>query len=574
MSTGIRKVVKKTGGSTGIRPPANRRVPTGGATRRPQREAASSRAAPAPPPADTQASTDYTLMSAPRERTHNVMRMLTSKQVDFGKFTPPVRMRRQNRDYYRVKNKKRNEEEEEQQQGEQIAGEMGEERPKADMNLIADAGGARRNKRNLFKKRTKQVYFADEEKRRLDIEEARPWILEDDDEKEVWTGELEGGQSSEYVLFVLAEDGFRVVPVDRWYKFNPKLKYNTMSLDEAEEELQRMQKAHAKRDLWIMHRRNQQQEQQKLKQEQEQQKLAGGLNLGSAKSTLVEYESYAFSDDDNGSGDEGKPRRPNRDRGKHGGLDEIEFEMEFEDDEELGDVRFEYNEEEESNRQRERVHTSMFASDDEDEDLFGDSKQSDSKDVKQLRKLMRKREGNADYESDREENPYLSEDDETSDESDQDQNKSPTSPTDPQKPAADSEAAKPAAASSASAASTSAKKRKRMSVASHPHHAARAGSPTSASADNSRLKHHKSSASMASSASAAAAKPSASSPSGALITKQEIIDLIRNGVSDIRELISHVRKKLQANPENRKRIYEMLKEVATYKNNKLTLKKP
>ncbi|KAJ2628492.1 transcription factor IIF subunit tfg1 [Coemansia sp. RSA 1290] len=531
MSTGIRKAVKKTGGSTGIRPPASRRAPAAAAAaaaaaRRPQ---PAPRAPPQPQPADTQSSTDYTLMSAPRERTHNVMRMLTPKPVDFEQFTPPIRMRRQNRDYYRVKNRKRNEEEAE---AEAEAEQLEEERPKVDMNLIADAGGARRNKRNLFKKRTKQVYFADEEKRRLDIEEARPWILEDDEEKEVWTGELEGGQSSEYVLFVLAEDGFRVVPVDRWYKFAPKLKYNTMTLDEAEEELQRMQKAHAKRDLWIMHRRNQQEQK---KQEQQQ---PGGPSLGAAKSSLVEYESYAFSDDEDKQG-------RSKDSGKHGGLDEIEFEMEFEDDEELGDVRFEYNEEEESNRQRERAHTSMFASDDEDDDLFGD-KPGDSKDAKQLRKLMRKREGNVDYESDREENPYLSEE-ESSDESDHGQK-----PAEPQKPA-ESEPRpaepKPAAAS--------AKKRKRLSVA--PHHAAHPASPT----DHSRLKHHKS---------AAAVKPS--SPSAALITKQEIIELIRSGVSDIRELISHVRKKLQANPENRKRIHEMLKEVATYKNNKLTLKKP
>ncbi|KAJ2579229.1 transcription factor IIF subunit tfg1, partial [Coemansia sp. RSA 1836] len=271
MSSGIRRVEKK-GGSAGMRNfgsrPANRQSSatpgrqsntTVGSDNLPLAAATgvSSSSSPAPA-ADTRGSVEYTLVSSTQPaRTHNVMRLLSSKAVDLQSFTAPVKLRRRNKEYYRLKNKKRNEEKaaalelEEKKKRQQLEADgvvmevdgsaevkkeetaapipLFRERPKADINLIADRGGARSNKRNLFKKRTKQVYFADEEKRRLDIEEARPWVLEDDDEKEVWTGSLEGGQNSAYVLFVLTDDGFKVVPVDRWYKFTPKLKYKTLT---------------------------------------------------------------------------------------------------------------------------------------------------------------------------------------------------------------------------------------------------------------------------------------------------------------------------------------------------------
>ncbi|KAJ1847352.1 transcription factor IIF subunit tfg1 [Coemansia sp. RSA 2708] len=538
MSSGIRRPSKKPGTSAaGMRPGA----------RRPAAPAPAARGQPAAAEVDTRASTDYTLMAATRVRTHNVMRFQTPKPVDLTAFAPPVKMRRRNREYFRLKNKQRNEERQRQQEQEQEpAGAAESERPKADMSLIADVGGARRNKRNLFKKRTKQVYFADEQKRRLDIEEARPWVLEDADEREVWTGELEGGQTSAYVLFVLAEDGFRVVPVDRWYKFAPKLKYRTMTLDEAEEELNRMQKAHASRDLWIMHRRNQ----------QDAEPGAAAPAAGAAAPALVEAEADVFaSDDDLDSGDERRPKaRAKAD--KHGGLDEVEFEMEFDDDEELGDVQFEFNQEAEDDKQRTKAYESIFASDDED---YGDDgaegrPPEERKDVRALRKLMRKREENNDYASDREENPYLSEEDEDSDESDAAEPKpEPAAEARPEaKPEVKPEARPAPLAGSAAAAA--AKKRKRVSAPA-PHHAhhARAGSSPAPAPASERAKHFK--------------------PGATLITKHEIVELIRGGVSTTKELIGHLRKKLKANPDNKQRIHAILKEVATFKNNQLALKK-
>ncbi|KAJ2232674.1 transcription factor IIF subunit tfg1, partial [Coemansia sp. RSA 455] len=303
------------------------------------------------------------------------MRLLTPKAVDLQTFTPPVKLRRRNKEYYRLKNKKRNEEKaaaleteegkkreadgglmevdggEAKKEDSPIPLYMTKEKPKIDINLIADRGGARSNKRNLFKKKTKQVFFADEEKRRLDIEEARPWVLEDDDEKEVWTGSLEGGQSSAYVLFVLTDDGFKVVPVDRWYKFTPKLKYKTLTLDEAEEELSRVHKSEAQ-DRWIMHKRM-----VRLDVNADgnapagpggSERGQGGGGTQSSRSKLVEREiddDMGFDDDDDDDGDEGgvkgkAPKKRGNESGRRVGGEDFDFEMEFDDDEELGDVQF------------------------------------------------------------------------------------------------------------------------------------------------------------------------------------------------------------------------------------------
>ncbi|KAJ2502991.1 transcription factor IIF subunit tfg1 [Coemansia sp. RSA 1972] len=477
-----------------------------------------SQAQTASEPVETRASTDYTLMSSTRTRTHNVMRFLSPTSVDLTTFTPPVKMRRRNRDYFRLKNKKRNEE---RGQSTDLVEETVDAepeidtRPKADMNLIADVGGARRNKRNLFKKKTKQVYFADEEKRRLDIEEARPWVLEDDDESQVWTGDLEGGQNaSAYVLFVLADDGFRVVPVDRWYKFAPKLKYRTMTLDEAEEELTRMQKSHAKRDLWIMRRNNEPEPE---------------ADVAPAPAPLVEYEANVFGSDSDHDSDAGAKKKKKQVSNKHGAADEIEFEMEFDDDEELGDVRFEFNEEEAG---QERGPTAFYA--ESDDDIDEEEPVEKGKEAKALRKLVRKRENGVEYVSDREENPYLSDEESDSDESDAKPEEANPGSTDvkPEPSAAKPEPPKlvPRASSS------SVKKRKR---------------PLAPTVDT-RPKH----------------KPAS------VITQQEIVDLIRSGVSTTKDLIIHVRKKLKADPQNQQRIHAILKLVATLKEGQLVLKKP
>ncbi|CAG8557928.1 14374_t:CDS:2 [Ambispora leptoticha] len=122
----------------------------------------------------------------------------------------------------------------------------------ADTSKIAPYGGATRNKQMLFKKRTKQIYLASKESRKLKQEEDKPWILTDYDDQNSWIGEMEGGiRENQYAIFLLTEDGFKVVPVNRWYKFKPKIKHRTLSLEEAEEAMTKAKKKDASR--WMMH---------------------------------------------------------------------------------------------------------------------------------------------------------------------------------------------------------------------------------------------------------------------------------------------------------------------------------
>ncbi|KAJ2488516.1 transcription factor IIF subunit tfg1 [Coemansia sp. RSA 2050] len=658
MSSGIRRLEKKTG-SAGMRNLGSRLSSRPNSTPRPANStarpdsiplaaatglsaSASSSSSSAQPAVDTRSSVEYTLVSSTRPaRTHNVMRLLTPKSVDLQTFTPPVKLRRRNKEYYRLKNKKRNEEKaealeaEEKKKRQQLEADgvlmevdgvaeakkeesavpiyMVKEKPKVDINLIADRGGARSNKRNLFKKKTKQVFFADEEKRRLDIEEARPWVLEDDDEKEVWTGSLEGGQSSTYVLFVLTDDGFKVVPVDRWYKFTPKLKYKTLTLDEAEEELKRAQKSEAQ-DRWIMHKRmvrldvNADGEGPAAPGGSERAQGSGGMQL--SRSKLVEREiddDMGFDDDDDGDDEEGGKGKAPKKRGSEGGRqggEDFDFEMEFDDDEELGDVQFEYNEEEATQKkeQRQKASGSGYGSEgeEEDEDDQAASKSKFAAKHTDLRKLLRKREGRSEYKSDDDDaNPYLtpsdSDSDEEEEEEDLDKKKEPEKPEDAAaatatgsaKPAPGAQQTGKPAATAASAAAAAAKKRKRVSVAptGHHHHQphVRASSPASAasgsSADSRKVFKSNTSGSgrptgAASPASSSGSPPPPSSPASAdLITKQEIVDLIKSGVNTTKKLITCVRKKLKANPANKVRIQAIVKEVATLKDGELALKR-
>lgn len=87
----------------------------------------------------------------------------------------------------------------------------------ADTSLIAPMGGATKNKQMLFKKRTKQIYLAKEDTRELKEQEHKPWILEDFNGTNSFTGTLEGGQRSDYVLFILTVSPLSFPPVScRW----------------------------------------------------------------------------------------------------------------------------------------------------------------------------------------------------------------------------------------------------------------------------------------------------------------------------------------------------------------------
>ncbi|ORY65507.1 uncharacterized protein BCR38DRAFT_523947 [Pseudomassariella vexata] len=66
-------------------------------------------------------------------------------------------------------------------------------------------------------------------------EEALPWHLEDADGKNVWVGQYEAPLSETKVAFIIHEGGFRMVPMEKWYKFSSKrAAVNALSIEEAE----------------------------------------------------------------------------------------------------------------------------------------------------------------------------------------------------------------------------------------------------------------------------------------------------------------------------------------------------
>lgn len=241
--------------ASGVRPGAASNVRPGTANNVPsiKRQIPTKKPAPQPQPGTY---TDYKLVSTSTDVLHHVMRFHGTKEVDPSNFTQPVKLHRKkndnnfsrgfggygnkfniqstnNRDFSTTDKKDGGAASTSSAGGISAGPTSG-----ADTSLIAPYGGGVRNKQMLFKKRTRQIYIANEEERKKKEIESAPWVIEDDDAQNTWTGQLEGGQHANYVLFMFSSDGFKVVPADKWYKFTPKIQYATLTAEEAEEQVQ------------------------------------------------------------------------------------------------------------------------------------------------------------------------------------------------------------------------------------------------------------------------------------------------------------------------------------------------
>lgn len=114
----------------------------------------------------------------------------------------------------------------------------GKKGPAADLSLIAPFAGAVRNKKNLFKKKTKQIHKVSQDRIRLRREERHPWVLEagENGKDGAWVGRMADTATQSYMLFVFEDekDAFQVIDVHRWYKFQQKPAYTTIDGEEAE----------------------------------------------------------------------------------------------------------------------------------------------------------------------------------------------------------------------------------------------------------------------------------------------------------------------------------------------------
>lgn len=100
-------------------------------------------------------------------------------------------------------------------------------------------------KMNNFKKKTAYVYAAssnleDQKKRQLVYEEKLPWHIEDFESKHTYVGQYQATQSQLHSALSFEQDPsgqgprFRLIPLEKMYRFAPKSTRRVMTLEEAE----------------------------------------------------------------------------------------------------------------------------------------------------------------------------------------------------------------------------------------------------------------------------------------------------------------------------------------------------
>lgn len=438
----------------------------------------------------------------------------------------------------------------------------------ADMSQVAPDGGARRHRRNLFKRKTKQVHMMDEKKRKLRYEEYYPWVIEDYDGKNVYVGSYEAGLSeSTHVLFVFDKDGFKMVPAEKVYKFTPRNRYATLTLEEAEAKMEKNQSA----PRWLM------------KHMDEEGGDARFRNSGySAPVRPLELSQsstgsrYRMRTVQGGSSS----------NGRDSDHDDLDFEEEFADDEEapIMDGDEEENKLSEKKIKKEMLKAATFEgqldgddSGDDLNDLFEVEKSRKvDKEGKKLKKVLNRTEGGV-YDSDDNEqiNPYVSQSDLESEEESESEFNVKTEPTDE---VAGSDPLRPRSFFVSSAANgyivikapkqflrgfqpgewnPQAKKRPQTFDTPSPKKTKRDEKSPSASPppDNS-----------------AAGDLNNAGPNGELVTTWEVLDIVRNNPLTTKELLLKLKSRISTHKDNKLRIITIVKLNFRLVDGKLTLK--
>lgn len=191
---------------------------------------------------------------------HHVMRLQSKRRVnpmDPEEFTMPIRLHRRDpkaplqggkeQELAALAEKEKGAEGDDPMAAEERAKREAEKAAQAEK--IAPYGGAQKQKKQAFKKKTQQVFKTNEADKKLRYEEYFPWFIEDFDNKNTWQGQLEQPLSNgTFSMFVLDEGAFRMVPIEKWYKFTEKNKFKTLSIEEAENALKKAKRV----PRWLM----------------------------------------------------------------------------------------------------------------------------------------------------------------------------------------------------------------------------------------------------------------------------------------------------------------------------------
>ncbi|KAL2001696.1 hypothetical protein VTN02DRAFT_1388 [Thermoascus thermophilus] len=258
---------------------------------------------------------------------------------------------------------------------------------------IAPSVTATQRRSNVPKQKTQHVAKTDmtpEEiaKARIKYEEALPWHLEDFDNKNTWVGNYEAALSETYAMFVLEDTGkMRMIPIEKWYRFNAKNQFKTLTIEEAEKFMAKK----IKDPRWFMEKQQELAQQKELEAYAKQRKVyrgkAGTPAAGeSLEADEMDFEEDRFADDeehDGGLFDEDEEAKAAEKRIKQDQLKANVFDLKDERD----------YEEEELREKREKEARRILG--------------------KRVRKALQRREKNYDYSSGSDVNPYS--DDESSD---------------------------------------------------------------------------------------------------------------------------------------------------------------
>jgi transcription initiation factor TFIIF subunit alpha len=256
-------------------------------------------------------------------------------------------------------------------------------------------------KPNAFQKKTEQVFRTNdtpEAKKRAAIryEEAVPWHLEDFDNKNTWVGSYEAALSECFMMLIEHEGGFRMVPVEKWYRFTNKVRGKTWTAEEADA-------AYATKlrpaEYMIQRQALDMQREAKLKERSQDRKMF----VGKREDDLGRFRGAEIAE---------------RDNANDGNDLDYNIEDDFADDEEGVNGLFEGDEEEQKDTknkiQQEQLGANVFGMTQEEhvwkrEDEERRKKEEEAKLKKRTNKLMRKHEHNYLYEDDTDgENPYSS----------------------------------------------------------------------------------------------------------------------------------------------------------------------
>lgn len=261
----------------------------------------------------------------------------------------------------------------------------------AALEKIAPYGGAQKQKKNAFQKKTQQVYKSNDAEKKLRYEEFFPWFIEDFDNKNTWVGQLESSLSKGvFAMFVLDDGAFKMVPIEKWYKFTEKNKFKTMTSEEAEV----VMKQNAKPPRWLMNRTEEKERERRTLEENARatKKLftRKGDRLPKAETDAddLDFDDDQFADDEEAPIMEGEEHENK----------EIENRIKKEQlSANFFDARGEreYEEEEKEKKKLEAVRR---------------------KHGKKVKKALMNREGNYTYETDSDADPYASTDGESDDE--------------------------------------------------------------------------------------------------------------------------------------------------------------